>query len=144
MFPCSDWVTTPILENIPDSLCDIEIVKNQWIIVRNGIIHKLIPWPCHNITCLKILVKIGQYATINHRIGFWSLLVYREVRLNRKRPIFKICCGKAVELLPLQCIASPSEVHLLLPSMPLVKGIVLGPSSRPRSADGREGGWVIC
>ena len=40
MFPCHDWATTPILENIPDSLGDIEIVKTQLIIVRNGIIHK--------------------------------------------------------------------------------------------------------
>ena len=29
MFPCSDWATTPILENIPDSLGDIERV-NEW------------------------------------------------------------------------------------------------------------------
>ena len=37
MFPCSDWATTPILENIPDSLGDIERVKTQEILVRNGI-----------------------------------------------------------------------------------------------------------
>ena len=28
-FPCSDWATTPILENIPDSLGDIERVKTH-------------------------------------------------------------------------------------------------------------------
>ena len=27
MFPCSDWATTPILENMSDSLGDIERVK---------------------------------------------------------------------------------------------------------------------
>ena len=36
MFPCSDWATTHILENIPDSLGDIGRVKSQQIIVRNG------------------------------------------------------------------------------------------------------------
>ena len=36
MFPYSDWATTPILENIPDSLGDIERVKTQKNIVRNG------------------------------------------------------------------------------------------------------------
>ena len=29
MFPCSDWATTPIQENIPDSLGDNERVKAQ-------------------------------------------------------------------------------------------------------------------
>ena len=42
MFPCSDWATTPILENIPDSLGDIERVKTQQIIVWNGIMNNLI------------------------------------------------------------------------------------------------------
>ena len=39
MFPCSDLATTPILENISDSLGDIERVKTQSIIVRNGIMN---------------------------------------------------------------------------------------------------------
>ena len=37
MFPCSDWATTPILENISDFLGDIEKVKIRQINVRNGI-----------------------------------------------------------------------------------------------------------
>ena len=28
-FPCSDWATTPIMENNPDPLGDIERVKTQ-------------------------------------------------------------------------------------------------------------------
>ena len=42
MFPCSDWATTHILENIPHSLGDIERVKTQYIIVRNGIMERML------------------------------------------------------------------------------------------------------
>ena len=41
MFPCSDWVTTPILENIPDSLGDSQRVKTYYILVDNVVMNRI-------------------------------------------------------------------------------------------------------
>ena len=72
MFPCSDWANTPIIENIPDSLGDIEGVRTQSIIVRDEI--------------MPILLLILLTANVmEHSVCFHSTQCHQDVSLSLPR-----------------------------------------------------------